>query len=383
MNDKDPSKICLAIGAYRDNEGNPHVYDIVRKVEEEMLHDGSNKEYLPIDGDPVFNQGTKKLIFGEDCKILDNIVTVQSLSGTGGLRLASELLFQTLPKETKIYISDPTWPNHLEILKVAGFHNQMFYPYYDAATNSLNFKGLMDTLNTAPPKSIVLLHGCAHNPTGIDPTKEQWDEIVKLCKTKELIPFVDLAYQGFATGDLDNDAYLPQKLASEGMEFLISQSFAKNMGLYGERVGALHVICKSKEETPKVLSNLKTIIRSMYSNPPCHGVFIMKKIFSNPVYMEEWKKEVARVSGRIQEMRKLLYDELVAINTPGNWDHIIKQIGMFSYTGLTPEQCKSIVEKHHVYLTANGRASMPGINHGNVKRLAAAIKAVVTEFPKH
>ena len=149
---------------------------------------------------------------------------------------------------------------------------------------------------------------------------------MKLCKTKELIPFVDLAYQGFATGDLDNDAYLPQKLASEGMEFLISQSFAKNMGLYGERVGALHVICKSKEETPKVLSNLKTIIRSMYSNPPCHGVFIMKKIFSTPVYMEEWKKEVARVSGRIQEMRKLLYDELVDINTPGNCDHIKNQI---------------------------------------------------------
>lgn len=382
IKDTDPSKISLAIGAYRDEEGKPYIFNIVRKVEEEILKEKANKEYLPIDGNPTFTAAAKKLIFGEDCKILDQIVTIQSLSGTGALKVACELLFKALPKGTKVYLSDPTWPNHTDILKASGFADQINYPYYDLATNSLKLKEMMDCLSKAPAGSIVLLHGCAHNPTGMDPTKEEWKEIIEICKSCKLIPFIDLAYQGFASGDLDNDGYVPRAFAAAGLEFLVAQSFSKNVGLYGERIGALHVVCAKKESVPKVLSNLKASVRAMYSNPPCHGALIMAKILSDPKNTNEWKEELKKVAGRIKEMRKLLFDELVALKTPGNWEHITKQIGMFSYTGLTKEQCKAMVEKHHVYLLESGRASMPGINHKNYKYLAKAMHDVVTTIPK-
>eukprot|EP00826_Nyctotherus_ovalis_P050873 TRINITY_DN6296_c0_g1_i4.p2 TRINITY_DN6296_c0_g1~~TRINITY_DN6296_c0_g1_i4.p2 ORF type:complete len:243 (-),score=98.93 TRINITY_DN6296_c0_g1_i4:102-830(-) len=241
---------------------------------------------------------------------------------------------------------------------------------------------MMESLSKAPPGSIILFHGCAHNPTGIDPSKEQWKELIDLCKAKSFVPFIDLAYQGFASGDLDNDAFVPRAFAQSGLEFLVAESFSKNVGLYGERIGALHVVCAKKESVPKVLSNLKSSIRAMYSNPPCHGALIMTKILTNPKYTSEWKEELSKVAGRIQEMRKLLYEELVALKTPGSWEHIIKQIGMFSYTGLSKEQCKALVEKHHVYLLESGRASMPGINRSNYEYLAKAIREVVTNIPK-
>ena len=382
LKDPSPEKISLIIGAYRDDNGKPYVFNIVRKVEEDMMREALNKEYLQMEGDAEFTAGAKKLVFGQDCKYLDRIVTVQALSGTGALRLGGIFLSYAVPKGTKVYISDPTWPNHMTVFKHAGLTNQAFYPYYDTATNSLNYKGMMDTLSKAETGSIVLLHGCAHNPTGIDPTKEQWKEIVALCKAKSFVPFLDLAYQGFATGDLDNDAYAVRLFAEEGLQFLVAESFAKNAGLYGERIGAFHVVCPDKETAAKVISNVQIDIRGMYSNPPSHGARIMGRILRSPAYFAEWKAELKTVAERIQKMRQLLYDELLALKTPGTWTHILSQIGMFSYTGLSKEQCEIIIKKYHVYLLKSGRISMAGVNSKNVKYLAKAINDVVVSVPK-
>eukprot|EP01022_Parablepharisma_sp_SALTPOND_P028587 TRINITY_DN7119_c0_g2_i2.p1 TRINITY_DN7119_c0_g2~~TRINITY_DN7119_c0_g2_i2.p1 ORF type:complete len:421 (+),score=27.86 TRINITY_DN7119_c0_g2_i2:214-1476(+) len=380
--DMHPSKISLVIGSYRDDEGKPYVFPVVRWVEEAMLRDRLHKEYLQMEGDPVYTDCAKRLVFSDECNILDRIMTVQTLSGTGALRLGGTFLSYALPKKTKVYLSDPTWPNHMTVLKHAGLTNQGFYPYYDPVTKSLNYKGMMDTLSKAETGSIVLLHGCAHNPTGIDPTREQWRDIAALCKLKSLIPFIDLAYQGFATGDLDKDAYAVRLFAEQGLQLLVAQSFAKNAGLYGERVGALHIVCPNKETAMKVLTNIQIDIRGMYSNPPCHGARIMARILSGPDYLAEWKVELKAISERIQQTRKLLHGELMKLNTPGKWDHILNQIGMFSYTGLTPEQCQYMISKHHVYLLKSGRISMSGINTRNVEYLAKAIHDAVTSMPK-
>ena len=307
---------------------------------------------------------------------------MQALSGTGALRIGAAFLANAMPKTTKVYISNPTWPNHETVFKHSGLENQVQYPYYKGDTNSLNFEGMMEALEKAEPKSIVLLHGCAHNPTGVDPTKEQWLKIVTVCKSRHLVPFLDLAYQGFATGNLEDDAFAVRLFASEGLEFLVAESFAKNAGLYSERIGALHVVCGNVEQVPKVLSNLQIFIRGMFSNPPAQGARIMGRILKNPAYLAEWKVELKKVSERIQDMRKKLFKALVAIGTPGNWEHILTQIGMFSYTGLSEDQCKLMMEKHHVYLMLSGRISMAGINESNVEYLANAIKDVVISKPK-
>jgi len=381
-NCKAEKKISLIIGAYRDENGNPKVFDIVKKVEEEMLKANLNKEYLQMEGDQDFTTGAKKLVFGEKYDGLDKIVTVQALSGTGALRLGGTFLNYSVPKGTKIYISDPTWGNHMTVFKHAGLTEQERYPYYDPKTNGLNFKGMMDKIGAAPKGSIILLHACAHNPTGVDPTKEQWKEICDLCKKHELLPFLDMAYQGFATGDLDNDAYAVRLFAKEGLQFLVSESFAKNAGLYGERIGALHIVCANKETAATVMTRVQIDIRGMYSNPPCHGARIMARILNNPAHLSAWKDELSKVSHRIQEMRRLLFDKLIELKTPGKWNHILDQIGMFSFTGLSKEQCELMINKYHVYLLKSGRISMAGINKHNVDYLAKAINDAVVSLPK-
>ncbi len=232
-------------------------------------------------------------------------------------------------------MSDPTWPNHYRVFRDAGFTNQPKYPYFKADTNSLDFPGMIECLSKAPKGAIVLLHACAHNPTGVDPTKEQWGEILKVIKEKQLFTFFDSAYQGYASGNLDNDAYAIRLFAREGVQFVCAQSFAKNLGLYGERVGGIHMACDSKETATKVMSQVKLVVRGIYSNPPIHGARIVSRVISNPANFEQWKTELKAVSERIALMRKMLYEELVKIGTPGNWEHVINQIGMFSYTGLT------------------------------------------------
>jgi len=371
----DPStqKMNLGIGAYRDDNEKPYVFNVVRKAEQEILNDKSlDKEYLPIDGHAGFNVVSQNLIFGATHPLLKEgkVVTVQTLSGTGSLRVGFEFVKTYIPGD--VYVSAPTWGNHHAIIEKSGL-KWIEYPYFEENTKGLNFKGMYEKLSQAQAGSTVLLHACAHNPTGVDPTLDQWTELAKLFKEKKLIPYFDSAYQGYASGDLEKDAQSIHIFLNHGLQMIISQSYAKNFGLYGERIGAIHFVAKSKDVAVRVLSQVKLVIRPMYSNPPLHGARIVHKVLSNPALTQEWKDELKMVSERIITMRKALRDELKSLGTPGNWDHIVSQIGMFSYTGLGAKQCDVLIQKYHIYLLRNGRISMAGITSKNVKYLAQAI----------
>jgi aspartate aminotransferase len=326
----------LGVGAYRTDEEKPYVFEVVKQVERELLDSllsgKENKEYLPIEGHSGFTECSKKLIFGKDTKNLANIVTVQSISGTGALRVGGEFVRKFIP--AVIHVPNPTWVTHHGIfgnclLKVAE------YPYYNPKTRGFDFNGMISHLNKLPELDIVLLHAAAHNPTGVDPTKEQWQKIAEVMKARKLIPFFDTAYQGFASGSLENDSYPIRLFNSQGFQMLVAQSYAKNMGMYGERIGAFHVVTANAKSAEKVLSQLKLIIRPMYSNPPLHGALVAYKVLSNPEYYQRWADELEKVSKRIIEVRGILRKQLEDLKTPGTWEHITDQIGMFSYTGLS------------------------------------------------
>ena len=373
--DTNPNKMNLGIGAYRTNEGKPYPLNVVKKAEQLILNDKSlNKEYLPITGDKEFARLAAKLVLGNSIN-LDKVASIQSISGTGALRLGAEFCAKYLSGRTA-YFSGPTWGNHFGVFKEAGINTDT-YTYWDANTRGLNFNGMVQDLRNAPNGSIIVLHACAHNPTGVDPTKEQWRTLATIMKEKNHFPFFDTAYQGFASGSLDNDAYSIRYFAEQGFEMIITQSFAKNLGLYNERIGGFHIVCQSSNKANDILTRVAKIIRPMYSNPPAHGALIVKRILQSPELFNEWNKEMSGMSNRILDMRSLLRDHLNKLNTPGTWDHIVSQIGMFSFTGLTPNQCTSMKSKHHVYLLQSGRISMSGINTNNVEYLANAINDVV------
>merc|ERR1719502_2366892 len=376
--DTDPRKVNVSIGAYRTDEGKPLVLSCVKKAEKMMLEDSSlNKEYLPQRGDVEYAKLCQKMIFGKDSQLIKDgtVATVQTLSGTGALRLGAEFVKRYAPG-VAIYVSSPTWGTHTSIMDHANLPCKT-YRYWDAENRNLNLAGMLEDIENAPDGSIIMLHAAAHNPTGVDPTKEQWDQIKAVCQKKSHLCWFDNAYQGYATGCLDKDGYATRSFAESGLQLLISQSFAKNFGLYGERAGTFSLTCGSTEEVNNVLSQLDVLIRNLYSNPPKHGANIVKIVLSNPELEQEWREELLAMSVRIQDMRKALYDELVSLGTPGSWTHITSQIGMFSFTGLTPEQSKAMLEKHHVYMLTNGRISMAGVTSKNVKYLAAAIDDVV------
>jgi aspartate/tyrosine/aromatic aminotransferase len=317
------------------------------------------------------------MLFGDDSKLVaDGLVAVaQTLSGTGSLRLGAEFLKRYAPGK-KVYISTPTWGTHTSIMEHAGLGTAS-YKYWNESGRNLDFNGMVDDIKKAPEGSIFLLHAAAHNPTGVDPTKEQWDQILEACKAGKHICWFDSAYQGFASGDLEKDAYAIRKFAAAGLNMLVSQSFAKNFGLYGERIGTLAVVCSKKDSVASVLSQLDVLIRNLYSNPPKHGANIVRTILSDKALTQEWHAELFAMSKRIQDMRTALFNELKKLGTPGNWSHITSQIGMFSYTGLSPAQSDAMVEKHHVYMLRNGRISMAGVTTKNVVYLAQAIDDVV------
>jgi len=366
-NDKDPKKINLGVGAYRTNDGKPYIYTSVQKAEQQILENPSmyNHEYLPIDGYKPFVESAQKLAFGADCPALKEgrICSSQVLSGTGGLRVGFEFLRLHYP--SPVYVPKPTWGNHNDIIKSSGLPLRT-YPYWNPKTRGLDFDGMTNTLSSAPKGSIILLHPCAHNPTGVDPTKAQWQKILEICQERSHVCFFDSAYQGFATGDFENDGWTVRHFLANGVNLILTQSFAKNFGLYGERVGAIHFVCSSKSNAEKALSQLKLVIRPMYSSPPCHGAFIVDRIVRNSALLNEFLLEMKAVSVRITDMRKALFDELIRLNVPGNWTHITDQIGMFSYTGLSPLQCESLIKNWHVYLLKNGRISMAGVTTNNV-----------------
>jgi len=364
--DTSPNKIHLGVGAYRTDEGKPYVLKVVRKAEALLLADHTlNKEYFPITGHAGFAQAAQKMVFGENSS---SIASVQCISGTGSLRIAAELVKKVFPNST-VYFSSPTWGNHAKIFKYTGVPTAS-YPYWDAATRRIAYDGLIKALNAAPNGSVVLLHATAHNPTGIDPTREQWKQIAALCKQKNHFPFFDSAYQGFASGDLDRDAWAIRYFYHQGFEMLVCQSFAKNMGLYNERAGCLHVVASNDGQAKAIFSQISLIIRPMYSTPPAHGARIVEMILTNPGLYAEWKKELRGLSERISSMRPLLRKELERLGTPGDWSNITSQIGMFSFTGLTKAQSLALGDAHHIYMLSNGRISMAGVTTANYKYLA-------------
>ncbi|EOD11943.1 aspartate aminotransferase [Emiliania huxleyi CCMP1516] len=379
--DTSAEKVNVSIGAYRTDEGKPMVLSCVKKAEALLLEQSDlNKEYLPQRGDATYVQLCQKMLFGEKSKLLASgvVATAQTLSGTGALRLGAEFM-KKFAKGKTVYISNPTWGTHNSIMTQAGVPFS-HYRYWNAAGRDLDLAGMLEDIEAAPEGSVIMLHAAAHNPTGVDPTAEQWGEIMTVCKAKKHVCWFDSAYQGFATGDLDIDATAMRAFADEGLPLFVSQSFAKNFGLYGERVGTFSITCDTPEAVKAVMSQLDIIIRNLYSNPPKHGANIVKTVLSDPALYQEWRDELKAMSLRIQDMRTALYDELTSLGTPGSWTHITSQIGMFSFTGLSPEQCTQMVEKHHVYMLNNGRVSMAGVTSKNVKYIAKAIDDVVRNF---
>jgi len=376
--DTDERKVNVSVGAYRTDEGKPLVLNCVKKAEKIIVENNAlNKEYLPQRGDVAYTALCAKMLFGEDSKVVDAglVATAQTLSGTGALRLGAEFMKRYAPG-TAVYVSSPTWGTHNSIMDHAGVPLKS-YRYWDAANRNLDLTGMLADLEAAPEGSVVMLHAAAHNPTGVDPTAEQWDQIKAVCAAKKHVCWFDSAYQGFATGCLEKDAYALRSFADDGLPLFVSQSFAKNFGLYGERVGTFNITCGSPETVKNVMSQLDVIIRNLYSNPPKHGANIVKTVLSDPALYQEWRDELAAMSNRIQDMRTELYAELQNLGTPGSWTHITSQIGMFSFTGLSPAQSKAMVEKHHIYMLGNGRVSMAGVTSKNVKYIAQAIDDVV------
>lgn len=377
--DRDPRKINLGVGAYRDENGKPYVLNAVKKAEEKMATAKLDKEYLGITGLASFTQNAAKLAYGVDSEPLKQnaIAVAQSISGTGALRIGGAFIARHYPRAKVIYLPTPTWGNHIPLFKDSGLEVRR-YRYFDSKTVGLDFKGMKEDLKNAPEGAIVLLHACAHNPTGVDPTQEQWKELSGLIAEKNLFPFFDMAYQGFASGSTTRDAFAVRHFVAQGHYIALCQSFAKNMGLYGERVGAFSLTTQNEEEKKRVESQIKILIRPMYSNPPLHGAHIANTILSDPELYQEWEGEVEGMANRIINMRERLYNLLThELNTPGDWGHIKSQIGMFSFTGLKTEQCKVLAEKAHIYMTLDGRISMAGLNSSNIEYFARSVDASV------
>ncbi|GAA6044128.1 hypothetical protein JCM8097_004722 [Rhodosporidiobolus ruineniae] len=386
-----PQKVNLGVGAYRDNEGKPFVLPVVRKAKKILADDDSlDHEYLPIAGLPSFVQATGKLIFGEDSAALKEkrVVSIQTISGTGANHYGAEFLAHFYEPwkgksqaEKKIYISNPTWANHKNIFTSSGL-TPVDYPYYDPSTIGLAFPKFLDFLRSAPAQSVFLLHACAHNPTGVDPTREQWEEICKIFQEKGHFAFFDCAYQGFASGDLDNDAWAVRHFVAAKVPLLVCQSYAKNAGLYGERIGALNIVATHAGDVEggaeRVKSQLLILQRQEISNPPTFGARIVSLILNDAQLFSEWRDDIRTMAHRIIAMREKLFDLLenqlkTPAPGPNGWRHVKEQIGMFTFTGLNPEQCKAMVDRGHVYMTANGRISMAGLRDANLEYVAQCI----------
>lgn len=369
-------KINLGVGAYRDDQGKPYVLPSVKKAEKAIVEKNLDKEYAGITGIPGFTTAAAELAYGSNsAPILENRVAItQTISGTGALRVGAAFLERFYPSK-KILLPNPSWANHAAVFRDAGLQPEQ-YTYYDRENISLNFEGMLADIESAPEGTIVVLHACAHNPTGVDPTPEQWRKISEVVKKKGHFPFFDMAYQGFASGDTAKDAYAVRHFVEQGHQVALCQSFAKNMGLYGERVGAFSLVCESPEEKARVDSQLKILIRPIYSNPPIHGARIASEILNNPELKQQWLDEVKGMADRMISMRHLLRKHLEELGSKHDWSHVTSQIGMFCFTGLKPEQVDRLAQEFSVYGTRDGRISISGITSSNVKRLAEAIHEV-------
>ena len=369
--DQNPKKVNLGVGVYYDENGKIPLLECVRHAESERLKTSAPRGYLPIDGIAAYDKAVQELVFGKQSP---HIVTVQALGGTGGLKIGADFLRQISP-QAQVWISEPSWENHRQLFEAAGFTVKS-YPYYDAKTRGLDFDGMKRSLDALPAGAVVVLHACCHNPTGVDLTKEQWPAILEIVKSRGLIPFLDLAYQGFADG-LDADAYAA-RLFSEAMSpVFLSSSFSKSFSLYGERVGALSVVTGSDEEAKRVLSNLKRIVRTNYSNPPTHGGQIVATVLGNPQLRSLWDRELGAMRERIKVMRKQFVDGIHKRVPGADWSFILRQRGMFSYTGLTRDQVLRLRNEYAIYTIETGRVCVAALNNRNVDYVADAIAKVI------
>nr|AZL94498.1 cytosolic aspartate aminotransferase [Nephromyces sp. MMRI] len=382
LNDKNPSKVNLGVGAYRDENGKPWVLPSVRMAEasrfnfnEQRVKDEVSYEYIPIEGIPGFVENAVKLAYSPDIAASKAIAAVQSVSGTGALRIAAEWLKRFYDRD--IFIPAQSWANHNGIMTSANL-NVKTYRYWDKTSLGLDFRSMLEDIQNAEDGSIILLHACAHNPTGCDPTQDEWKEMEQVIRKKKQLVLFDMAYQGFASGDTDEDAWAVRYFINQGHSIMLCQSFAKNMGLYGQRVGTFSFICSSEEEKRKCISQVKRIIRSMYSSPPRFGAEIAKHIFENQAVREQWLNDVKAMANRVHAMRIQLYNLLKEKHNI-EWKHITLQKGMFAYTGLTETQVKALADQHHIYMTSDGRASIPGLNASNVEYVADCFAAVVKQ----
>ena len=375
--DSHAQKINLGVGAYRDDKGKPYVLPSVKTAEQKVVQQNLDKEYAGITGVPNFTSAAALLAYGPDSAPLKEgrIAITQSISGTGALRIGGAFLQRFYPGSKTIYIPTPSWANHKAVFLDSGLE-VMQYRYYNKDTIGLDFDGMVEDIKKMPKGSMILLHACAHNPTGIDPTEDQWRAISDAVKEGDHYPFFDMAYQGFASGDTDKDAFALRYFLKEGHQPCLAQSFAKNMGLYGERVGAFSIVCASPEEKARVDSQIKILVRPLYSNPPVHGARIASTILTDPALNKQWLGEVKGMADRIIQMRALLKKNLETLGSKHDWNHITDQIGMFAYTGLGAEQMTKLAEEHSVYATKDGRISVAGITSDNVGRLAEAIYKV-------
>jgi len=374
--DPRPNKINLSIGIYFDDAGRIPVMDSVQQAETMVVAKGGPKPYLPIEGAANFRGAVQQLLFGAGHEAVTSgrIATIQSVGSSGGLKVGADFLASYF-KGSQVWVSDPTWDNHRSMFEGAGLTVNT-YPYYDPATGGLKFAQMLETLRGLPARSIVLLHACCHNPTGVDLTRAQWDELIPVLRERELIPYLDLAYQGFGDG-IEADAYAARALASAGVSFFIANSFSKSMSVYGERCGALSVVCPNAHEAALVLGQMKFTVRRNYSSPPIHGGQIVATVLTDPTLRQNWEAELGAMRERILAMRKKLHAVLVA-KVPGrNFDYFLTQRGMFSYTGMTAAQVDTLRETHGVYMVRSGRICVAGLNSSNVEATAVAMAAVL------
>lgn len=375
--DPRPNKVSLSIGIYFDDNGKLPVMSAVRKAEGMLAQNIGPSSYLPMEGMAAYRSAVQKLVFGADHEAVTSgrVATLQTLGGSGGLRVGADFLRRYFG-HSQVWISDPTWDNHRALFEGAGFQVNT-YPYYDEATGGVRFADMLATFKQLPKHSIVLLHASCHNPTGVDLSQDQWRELIPVIAERELIPYMDMAYQGFGDG-VDADAFVVRELARTQARFFVSNSFSKSFSLYGERCGGLSVVCADKEEADRVLGQLKSAVRSNYSSPPTHGGRLVTLVLETPELRAEWEAELGQMRARIKDMRERLHAALKArFGDERDFNYFLTQRGMFSYTGLSPQQVDRLRDEHGVYLVRSGRMCIAGLSTSNVDDVAKAMADVI------